>query len=172
MRLGSILGRAGETVLQDFEKGFKQIQTDLRYLSRTVAVTYPLVEYFVLDGHIANVDEAYDFIELVIWRKDEQKQEVMRVAYAAFGAIGSFAMAKVFTSDAVPRITGAANNTASEATTGQPSDRSVVPSYDRSPTQPASAEPTAAPQHATPPSAEPNLPGSQPPAEPGQRLHA
>lgn len=95
-RLGALFGRAADTVMDDFEKGFRQIQFDLRYLSRTVAVSYPLIEYFVQDDTIEHVHDPFDFIESIIWNKVEQKQEVLRVAYAAFGAIGSFAMTEAF----------------------------------------------------------------------------
>jgi hypothetical protein len=123
-RLGAFFGRAADTVLDDFEKGFKQIQRDLRYLSRTVAVSYPLIEYFVLDGAIVNVRDPFQFIEQIVWNQDEQKQEVMRVAYAAFGAIGSFAMAAAFNSDRAPKIGEAASNSAPPPTGG--GDHAVV----------------------------------------------
>jgi hypothetical protein len=112
-RLGAIFGRAADTVMDDFEKGFRQIQFDLRYLSWTVAVSYPLVDYFVRNDTIAQVRDPFEFIESIIWTKLEQKQEVLRVAYAAFGAIGSFAMTEAFKRHGSPDNTRPTRDSAS-----------------------------------------------------------
>ena len=82
-----------DTFIAAFERGFKGIQDDLADLSSAVAITYPLVEYFVLDPTIKGIQAEYDFMVLVVWNNTDRKQEVMRVAYAAFGPLGTFAMA-------------------------------------------------------------------------------
>ena len=92
-RLGAVVGQAKDTFIAAFERGFKGIEDDLADLSAAVAITYPLVEYFVLDPTINGIQAEYDFMVLVVWNNTDRKQEVMRVAYAAFGPLGTFAMA-------------------------------------------------------------------------------
>jgi hypothetical protein len=92
-RLGAVVGQAKDTFIAAFERGFKGIQDDLADLSSAVAITYPLVEYFVLDPTVKGIQAEYDFMVEVVWNNTDRKEEVMRVAYAAFGPLGTFAMA-------------------------------------------------------------------------------
>ena len=92
-RLGAVVGQAKDTFIAAFERGFKGIQDDLADLSAAVAVTYPLVEYFVLDPTVKTIQAEYDFMVQVVWNNTDRQEEVMRVAYAAFGPLGTFAMA-------------------------------------------------------------------------------
>jgi hypothetical protein len=101
-RLGAVVGQAKDTFIAAFERGFQGIQDDLADLSSAVAVTYPLVEYFVLDPTVHGIQAEYDFMVQVVWNNTDRKQEVMRVAYAAFGPLGTFAMASQFKDDAAP----------------------------------------------------------------------
>ena len=97
-----MVGQAKDTFIAAFERGFQGIQDDLADLSSAVAVTYPLVEYFVLDPTVHGIQAEYDFMVQVVWNNTDRKQEVMRVAYAAFGPLGTFAMASQFKDDAAP----------------------------------------------------------------------
>ena len=93
-RMGRVFGTEAATVLKAFEDGYKQIQIDLADLGYAVAVAYPLVEYFVINPAFRTVRADYDFVIQILWDQTDRKAEVMRVAYAAFGPIGLFALAK------------------------------------------------------------------------------
>jgi hypothetical protein len=93
-RMSSLFGSASGEVLQAFEQGYKRIQVDLADLGHAVAVTAPLVEYFVLNDAFNKINDDYHFLTEIIWSNAERREEVMRVAAAAFGPIGLFAQAR------------------------------------------------------------------------------
>ena len=43
----AIAGLAGAALIDAFQNGYKQILIEFDYLNHNVAVTYPLVEYFI-----------------------------------------------------------------------------------------------------------------------------
>ena len=62
-------------------------------LGRSVAVSYPLVEYFVLNQAWKDFGADVDFMDKIVWDETDRHEEIVRVASAAFGAIGVFAIA-------------------------------------------------------------------------------
>src|SRR5579871_5649253 len=91
---GSLLTRiegaaqeTGNMVLQAFQRGYEQMRIELEGLSRSVGVTYPLVEFcgsrFQLDGDAA-------FLTEIIWSGTERADEVKQVLRAAFGPLAMF----------------------------------------------------------------------------------
>ena len=92
-RLGGFAGQIGGEILNSFERGFTRVQEDLAVLGRSVAVTYPLVEYFVLNQAWKDFGADVDFMDKVVWDETDRHEEIVRVASAAFGAIGVFAIA-------------------------------------------------------------------------------
>jgi hypothetical protein len=92
-RLENTFGTVSKAILDAFEKGYEQIRVDLAGLGYSVAVAHPLVEFFVLNISFENIRADYDFMMEIIWNHTDRKEEVMRVAYAAFGPLGMFAFA-------------------------------------------------------------------------------
>jgi hypothetical protein len=75
---------AGQVVLQALERGYEQMRIELDGLNRSVAVTYPLVE-FVVTHFIMASDAA--FLTDVIWSGSERAEEIRQVLRAAFGPL-------------------------------------------------------------------------------------
>jgi len=109
-RMGRVFGTETATVLKAFEDGYKQIQTDLADLGYAVSVAYPLVEYFVINPAFRTVRADYDFVIQILWDQTDRKAEVMRVAYAAFGPIGLFALAKIGQSGNANQVSAASSS--------------------------------------------------------------
>ncbi|HUX86660.1 MAG TPA: hypothetical protein VMW65_06635 [Chloroflexota bacterium] len=109
-RMGRVFGTETATVLKAFEDGYKQIQTDLADLGYAVSVAYPLVEYFVINPAFRTVRADYDFVIQILWDQTDRKAEVMRVAYAAFGPIGLFALAKIGQSGTANQVSAASSS--------------------------------------------------------------
>jgi hypothetical protein len=85
--LTRIEGAAKETgamILEAFEKGYRQIRIELDGLNRSVAVAYPLVEFFSLTFLLKS--EA-SFLTEIIWSGKERTEEAKQVMRAAFGPI-------------------------------------------------------------------------------------
>jgi hypothetical protein len=88
--LTRIEGAAQETgamVLKAFERGYEQIRIELDGLNRSVAVAYPLVEFFGLT--FQGQSEAA-FLTNIIWSGMEREVEIKRVLRAAFGPLTLF----------------------------------------------------------------------------------
>jgi hypothetical protein len=88
---GSLLTRiegaaqgAGAMVLQAFERGYKQIRIELDGLNRSVAVAYPLVEFF---GMTFKLKSDADFLTDIIWSGTERAEDIKQVMRAAFGPL-------------------------------------------------------------------------------------
>lgn len=90
-RLGNAFGMATKQVLDALDDGMTQIQNDLRALTYSVGVAYPLVAYFVIREEFADIGDIPAFMDKVIWNETDRAAEVRRVAYAAFGSLGLFA---------------------------------------------------------------------------------
>jgi hypothetical protein len=92
-RVESITATAVSDILHDFERGYAQAQHDLQWLGRSIGVSYPLVEFFVLEESWKSIQADIQFMDSVVWNDTDRRQEIVRVASAAFGALGAFAMA-------------------------------------------------------------------------------
>ena len=74
-------------VLKAFERGYEQIRIELDGLNRSVAVAYPLIEFFGLTFRWQS--EAV-FLTNIIWSGMEREVEIKRVMRAAFGPLTLF----------------------------------------------------------------------------------
>jgi hypothetical protein len=92
-RLGVAAGGLGSSVLTDFNRGFDQAQADLKRLGHSVGMSYPLIEFFVLDSAWGNIRADVSFMNEVIWNDNDRRGEIASVVSAAFGSLGVFAMA-------------------------------------------------------------------------------
>jgi len=92
-QLRALAGQVGGEVVEAFSRGFEQVQKDLAALGYSVGVSYPLVEYFVLHEDWEGFKAEIDFLDKVVWVKTARHADIMRVASAAFGPIGVFALA-------------------------------------------------------------------------------
>jgi len=90
-RLGSLVGLAGEAIVTGFQNAYKQILVEFDDLNHNVAVSYPLIDVFMLLSSKINMEikDSYVFLTEVVWTREEQKEEVERVARAAFGPLGA-----------------------------------------------------------------------------------
>jgi hypothetical protein len=86
-RLESGAQQAGKTLLEALERGYEQARIELDGLNRSVAVAYPLVEFFVLTFVLKS--EAA-FLTQIIWSGTEREEELKRVVRAAFGPLAVF----------------------------------------------------------------------------------
>jgi hypothetical protein len=109
-RVGDVLSRfgpAGTAVADSFEKGYERVLLEFAYLNHNIAITYPLIEYFILGDFTIWVENAsgdpiktgikngYDFLAYVFWTDQDKKEEIKQVARAAFGPIGAFVGAEL-----------------------------------------------------------------------------
>jgi len=88
--LARIEGAAQETgamVLKAFERGYEQIRIELDGMNRSVAIAYPLIEFFGLTFQWRN--EAV-FLTNIIWSGAEREAEIKRIMRAAFGPLALF----------------------------------------------------------------------------------
>jgi hypothetical protein len=89
-RLGSLFGQAGETIVTAFQNAYKQILIEFDYLNHSVAISYPLIGIFVDSPDIGeDIKDGYYFLTKVAWTSEDQKDELDRVAHAAFGPLGA-----------------------------------------------------------------------------------
>ena len=86
-RLGDAAQDTGELVFKAFERGYAQIRIEMDGLNRSVAVTYPLIEYF---GAAVEIKGDMAFLTEIIWSGTEREAEVKRVMHAAFGPLALF----------------------------------------------------------------------------------
>jgi hypothetical protein len=92
-RVGTLAGQAGNSLIAAFNAGLDTVRNDLAQLGQSVGVSYPLVEYFVLNHAWKAFQADVDFMDRVVWDETDRRDEVMRVAAAAFGGLGILAMA-------------------------------------------------------------------------------
>jgi hypothetical protein len=88
--LSRIEGASQETsamVLNALDRGYKQIRLELDGLNRSVAITYPLVEFF---GTAYELRSDMAFLTNIVWSGTEREAELKRVMSAAFGPLGLF----------------------------------------------------------------------------------
>jgi hypothetical protein len=114
----AIAGIAGTGLIDAFQNGYQQIQTEFDYLDHNVSVTYPLVEFFIsnattpgassngqsqnsntrskgMNNNAATTDaddvikDAYDFLTQIVWTDQDKAEEIARIARAALGPIGA-----------------------------------------------------------------------------------
>ena len=115
----AIAGIAGTGLIDAFQSGYQQIQTEFDYLDHNVSVTYPLVEFFISNATTkpdtsnngqsqssnippkamvkseATTDaddvikDAYDFLTQIVWTDQDKSEEIARIARAALGPIGA-----------------------------------------------------------------------------------
>jgi hypothetical protein len=101
-RAGAFATQIGTEILADFERGFARVQEDLQALGHSVGVSYPLVEYFVLNENWTDILADVDFMDKVVWDETDRHEEIVRVASAAFGPVGVFAVAAAASSGPSP----------------------------------------------------------------------
>jgi hypothetical protein len=114
----AIAGIAGTGLIDAFQNGYQQIQTEFDYLDHNVSVTYPLVEFFIsnstqpatsknaqssgsktsskqsTNSGIATgagnaINDAYDFLTQIVWTDQDRAEEIARITRAALGPIGA-----------------------------------------------------------------------------------
>src|SRR5204862_4386720 len=61
------------------------------YLNHNVAISYPLLEFFITNSPDISDDvkDGYYFLTNVVWTSKEREEELDRVARAAFGPLGA-----------------------------------------------------------------------------------
>lgn len=101
-KLGTFFGTAGTAMEQALQRGYTQMLIEFDYLNHNVAVTFPLIEFFIWDelkvlvenpnGEkvVTTIQDGYDFLVNVFWSKADFEEEFQRVARAAFGPISAF----------------------------------------------------------------------------------
>jgi hypothetical protein len=98
-------GPAGTAAVESFEHGYERVLLEFESLNHNVAITYPLIEFFVL-GHVKMsaddpqgekekkveiaIKDGYDFLTKVFWTNKDRQDEIQQVVRAAFGPIGAF----------------------------------------------------------------------------------
>ncbi len=131
-----LFGLAGSALASSFRDAYAQITIDFAGLNHSVAITFPLIEFFV-EHSIENIGatptstpaasstsgvaqatdnlirDGYDFLTKVIWTQQDRAEEIQRIARAAFGPLGLFLGAQV--SSAKKAITDQASRAASQA---------------------------------------------------------
>jgi lambda repressor-like predicted transcriptional regulator len=100
---GTILGVAGTAIEESLQRGYERILLEFDDLNRDVAITFPLIEFFVWEKFEVGgkpIKDGYDFLVNVFWTSSDFEDELRRVARAAFGPISSLidAQIKVVTS--------------------------------------------------------------------------
>lgn len=97
-RSGGILELAGTAIEESLQRGYERILIEFDDLNHYVAITFPLIEFFIweqleIDGK--PVKDGYDFLVNVFWTGSDFADELKRVARAAFGPISSFIDAQI-----------------------------------------------------------------------------
>jgi hypothetical protein len=95
---GTMLGVAGTTIEESLQRGYERILIEFDDLNRYVAITYPLIEFFIWE-HVEvggkPIKDGYDFLVNVFWTGSDFAEELKRVARAAFGPISSLIDAQI-----------------------------------------------------------------------------
>jgi hypothetical protein len=96
---------AVDAVKETVQKAVTQVLADLDELEGVLAISYPLIDYIASKtpakpaaGTDTPKSPAYDFLTTVVWNTDDEHQELLQVANAAFGPAGVFAVAATFES--------------------------------------------------------------------------
>jgi lambda repressor-like predicted transcriptional regulator len=95
---GTILGVAGTAIEESLQRGYERILIEFDDLNHYVAITFPLIEFFIweqLEMGGKPVKDGYDFLVSVFWTGSDFEDELKRVARAAFGPISSFIDAQI-----------------------------------------------------------------------------
>lgn len=139
-----LFGLAGSALASSFRDAYAQITIDFADLNHSVAITFPLIEFFV-EHSIENIGttptstpaasstsgvaqatdnlirDGYDFLTKVIWTQQDRAEEIQRIARAAFGPLGLFlgtqvSSAKKAITDQAARAASQANNSKTAST--------------------------------------------------------
>ena len=106
-KLGTFFGAAGTTMEQALQRGYERILIEFGYLNHNVAITFPLIEFFVWEELkvlvenpqrekvVTTIEDGYDFLVKVFWTRTDFEEEFQRVAQAAFGPISAFIHAQL-----------------------------------------------------------------------------
>ncbi len=131
-KIGSFFGSAGTALEKALQDGYAQILIEFGYLNHNIGVTFPLIEFFVLeeiefskpDENAAHrIEDGYDFLVNVFWTAEDRQEEIQRVARAAFGPIGAFVGASLKLGD-----NGSQKPSPSKNGSKQPVQQSKTPS--------------------------------------------
>ena len=89
--LNSLFGLAGEAIVTAFQNAYKQILLEFDNLNHYVAISYPLIDLFIMNSPQIEeeIKDSYIFLTKIVWTGTEQKEEIERVARAAFGPLGA-----------------------------------------------------------------------------------
>jgi hypothetical protein len=74
---------AASEVLAAFERAYGQVREELKDLGHSVAISYPLLEYY--GANARGGDEK--FVTEVVWSAEDRQQQVERIARAALGPL-------------------------------------------------------------------------------------
>src|SRR5213078_562353 len=69
-KLGSFFGTAGTTLTEALQNGYQRILIEFDYLNHSVAITFPLIEFFVWEEIKFGdnpIEDGYDFLVQVFW---------------------------------------------------------------------------------------------------------
>jgi len=89
--LSSIWGMTGEAIVTAFQNAYKQILLEFDDLNHYVAISFPLIDFFIMISPQVGeeIKDSYIFLTKIVWTSDEQREEIERVARAAFGPLGA-----------------------------------------------------------------------------------
>jgi hypothetical protein len=107
-KLGTFFGAAGTATEQGIQRGYARLLIEFGYLNHNLAITFPLIEFFLWEGLQAveenpngaepirtAIEDGYDFLVKVFWTRTDFEEEFQRVAQAAFGPISAFIHAQL-----------------------------------------------------------------------------
>jgi len=107
-KLGTFFGAAGTATEQGIQRGYSRLLIEFGYLNHNLAITFPLIEFFLWEGLQAveenpngaepiktAIEDGYDFLVKVFWTRTDFEEEFQRVAQAAFGPISAFIHAQL-----------------------------------------------------------------------------
>src|SRR6266566_2753525 len=107
-KLGTFFGAAGTATEQGLQHGYARLLIEFGYLNHNLAITFPLIEFFLWEGLQAveenpngaepiktAIEDGYDFLVKVFWTRTDFEEEFQRVAQAAFGPISAFIHAQL-----------------------------------------------------------------------------
>jgi hypothetical protein len=86
-RLEGAAEQTGTMIMRALKQGYEQARIELDGLNRSVAVAYPLVEFF---GLTFKLESDVSFLTEIIWSPMERDEEITRVTRAAFGPLAVF----------------------------------------------------------------------------------
>lgn len=89
--LGGLLTLAGGEVASIFQNAYKQIRLEFDDLNHNVAISYPLIDFFVLHSPKPDqeIKDGYVFLTKVVLPNNELKDDIDNVSRAAFGPLGT-----------------------------------------------------------------------------------